>query len=210
MNRKRYLLALLLSISLLLHPGRVLALGRENLPPMEQFAAEVMNGEPEDLRGIYVPGVMAYEILPQPEDSPSFVSLEDDALTRFEMASEYDTTGLLAHNSLAGGDFFLLEGGQLIHLIYGDGRAESFIVRSFLRYQALSPDSVKSDFVDLETGEFLTTAQLFLKVYNRPGDLVLQTCIYADGDTSWGRLFIIAEPYKPIEPRSMSRRLALQ
>jgi hypothetical protein len=84
-------------------------------------------------------------------------------------------------------------------LIYGDGRTETFIVRRFLRYQALSPDSVKSDFVDLETGEFLTTSQLFLKVYNRPGDLVLQTCIYAEGDTSWGRLFIIAE-HEPIEP----------
>ncbi|HUG34994.1 MAG TPA: hypothetical protein VMJ90_09510 [Anaerolineales bacterium] len=202
--------ALLLSISLLLHPMHVLASGRETLPPMEQFAVELMNGEPDDLKGIYIPGVMAYEVLPQPEDSPAFVAPEDDALTRFEMASEYETTGLLAHNHLAGADFFLLEDGQLIHLIYGDGRTETFIIRRFLRYQALSPNSVTSDFVDLETGEHLTASQLFLKIYNRPGDLVLQTCIQAEDEPSWGRLFIIAAPYDQIEPRSLPERLALQ
>jgi len=177
---------------------------------MEEFIGEVVNGVPGDLRGIYAPGVMAYEILPQPVDHPSFVTLKEDALTLFQMAAEYETIGLLAHNYLAGSDFFLLENGQLIHLIYGNGRIETYIIRYFMRYQALSPNSVTSNFIDLETGENLTAAQVFLNVYNRPGDVVLQTCIFAEGDLSWGRLFIIAEPYEEIKPRSLPDYLSFQ
>ena len=203
MKMKKNILAFLISICLFLHPAQASAAGGEGIPPLEQFATDVMNGEPDELRGIYVPDVMAYEILPQPEGNPAFVTEEVDALTLFGMASSYQTTGLLAHNYLAGADFFLLEDKQLIHLIYGDGRTEIFIIRQFLRYQALSPRSVTSNFVDLETAELLTAEQLFLKVYHRPGDLVLQTCIEAEGHPSWGRLFIIAEPYEGMEPRSM-------
>jgi hypothetical protein len=31
-------------------------------------------------------------------------------------------------------------------------------------------------------------------IYGRRGDLVLQTCIEAQGIDTWGRLFVIAEP----------------
>lgn len=182
----------------------------EGIPPMEEFVGEVTNGEPDDLRGVYAPGVMAYEVLPQPEDNPAFVTLEADAVTEFSMASKYETIGLLAHNYLAGEDFFMLEDGQLVHLVYGDGRTETFVIRQFMRYQALSPKSITSDFVDLESGEFLTATQLFLKVYNQPGKIVLQTCVYQEGDPSWGRLFIVAEPYEALEPKSMPWYLSFE
>lgn len=207
---KNNLLILLILILPLLSPAPVHALEGGGIPPMEEFIGEVVNGDPDDLRGIYVPDVMAYEIQPQPKGKPAHVTLDHDALTLFGMASDHGSVGLLAHNYLAGSDFFQIEHGQLIHLVYGDGRAETFIARHMWRYQALTPNSVMSNFVDLESGELLTASQLFLKVYNRPGDVVLQTCINQDGEASWGRLFIIAAPYEELEPRSMPLYLMFQ
>jgi hypothetical protein len=87
----------------------------------------------------------------------------------------------------------LLE-GQKFFLVYGDGQVASFRVSEILRFQALQPYSSESNFVDLQNDASLTTTELFKKVYGRPGQAVLQTCIEADGIASWGRLFVIAEP----------------
>ncbi|HRJ74870.1 MAG TPA: hypothetical protein PLX90_02685, partial [Anaerolineales bacterium] len=51
-----------------------------------------------------------------------------------------------------------------------------------------------SNFIDLNTQEFLTAEGLFNKVYRGDFHVTLQTCIEKDGDLSWGRLFIIAKP----------------
>lgn len=193
----------LLAILPLATPVSARAPANEDTPSLELFLQEVTNGDPEALRGLYVPGVLADAIVEQPEGMPAFVSSEAGVLTRFGMAEEHGTLGLLAHNYLAGEDFPGLDQGQLIVLIHGDGKTETYIVRQILRYQALSPRSVISDFVDLRTEERLSAAELFQRVYNRPGDLVLQTCIYADDDASWGRLFIIAVPVDEYDSRSM-------
>lgn len=62
-------------------------------------------------------------------------------------------------------------------------------------YQALVPNSPYSDFVNLDdpTGKVITSSELFKHVYARPDTLVFQTCINANGDPSWGRLFVTAE-----------------
>lgn len=203
----RVITSLLLVFALIVLPARVQAQGETNLPPLDEFIAEVTNGEAADLRGLYVSGVLADVIVPQPEGDVTYVSSQSDTLTQFEMASHFGTLGLLAHNYLAGNDFFRLEEGQLLYLIYGNGRVETYIIREFMRYRALSPQSATSDFVDLENGETLSASQLFMKVFQREGDVVLQTCVYADGDASWGRLFIIAVPYDQLAPISMLKHL---
>jgi len=71
-----------------------------------------------------------------------------------------------------------------------------FGVSRFMRFQALTPNSITSSYEDLETGDFLSAGQLFLKAYTNPGVVVLQTCISKNGESSWGRLFIIAEPFE--------------
>ncbi|MFN3491076.1 MAG: hypothetical protein ACK40V_02555, partial [Anaerolineales bacterium] len=57
-----------------------------------------------------------------------------------------------------------------------------------------SPLSPYSNFIDLETEEFLTAEGLFNKVYRGDFHVTLQTCIEKDGSLSWGRLFIVAKP----------------
>jgi len=189
-------ISILILISLLfVFPVQVRAIGVSEIPPLGEFIEEVTNGEADVLRGIYAPNVLAFPIIPQPENNPAYVSSRKDTLTQFGLASQYDTTGLLAHNYLAGKSFFLLEEGQLIFLIYGDGKTETYVVTQSMRFQALTPESVTSNFVDLDNGEHYSASKLFSTMYNRPGDVILQTCIYAQENNSWGRLFIIAEPY---------------
>jgi hypothetical protein len=69
-------------------------------------------------------------------------------------------------------------------------------VKQILHYQALSPSSPYSDFLDLDdpNGTRISVETLFYKVYTQNGTLVLQTCIEANGNSSWGRLFVIAVP----------------
>jgi len=193
--RPRIVLSLLFALLLASFPARAGALGAADLPLLKDFARLVSNGEADTLRGIYVPGVLASWIVPQPDGETNFVSETENTLTQFGLAARFGSTGLLAHNTLAGRDVSRVKAGQVIYLVYGDGRTESFIVIQTLRFRALDPQDTRSLFFDLDQSRFLTASQLFLKVYHHPGRVVLQTCIDAEDEPSWGRLFVIAEPY---------------
>jgi hypothetical protein len=180
------------------------AAGRD-LPALVEFAHQLENGHPGQLRGVYAAGLFAHVVVQQPADNPTFVSPRKSILTQFSSASDLGSTGLLAHNYLAGTAFGRIRAGQILYLIYGDGRTQRYSVRQLFRYQARQPESEQSDFTDLENGTHLTSYALFRLMYGRPGALVLQTCIAADGIDSWGRLFVIAEPAAP----QKTTRLAL-
>jgi hypothetical protein len=165
-----------------------------SLPTLEDFVGQVLNGQPGELRGIYIASVLAAPIVQQPPGTEEFVSPWQNIVTEFGLATRFGSTGLLAHNYLAGQSFYLLQPGQPIHLIYGDGQVDTFIVSEILHYRALEPDSTSSSFVNLDTFEAQTHASLFSWIYNRPGHVVFQTCISTEDDLAWGRLFIIAQP----------------
>jgi hypothetical protein len=192
---------LLLLFTILLPAGKVQALGNDfpatSLPPLDRFVDELKNDQADELRGIYIPEILAARVVQQPEGDNGFVSPIQNIVTQFVLASRVGSIGLLAHSYLAGESFFLLTEDQKIYLIYGDGQVSTFIVKEMLRYQALDPTSVTSTFRDLENGNLLTARELFTDVYDRSGQVILQTCISTDTSPSWGRLFVIAEPYSP-------------
>jgi hypothetical protein len=192
--RTRYILSLLLALLLASFPARAGAVSAPDIPSLADFVEAVKDGDASSLRGIYIPGLMAGSIIPQPDGDGGFVSANEDTLTQFGLAERYGSTGLLAHNTLAGRHFSGLEPGQVFTLVYGDGRTESFVVVRRLRFWALEPDNTRGLYFDLERGGLLSAAQLFLNVYAQPGRVVLQTCIAARNQPSWGRLFVIAEP----------------
>lgn len=164
------------------------------LAGLDVFVEDVKNGQTGELRGIYIPGILAAPVVQQPSGKADFVSPWQNVATQFSLASKVGSTGLLAHNYLAGHSFALLEKRQEFYLIYGDGRVAAYVVTEILEYQALEPASTSSAFVDLKDGSTLTHKELFTKVYDRPGQVILQTCITMDDDASGGRLFIIAKP----------------
>lgn len=164
------------------------------LPNYFNFVESVQDGQAGVLRGVYVPDVFALPIVQQPVGHPGFVSQNDSEITQFGMAAEVGNVGLLAHNYLSGEEFASLSPGQEVRLIYGDGAIEYFVVEQVLQYQALQPFSPYSEFRDLETNITITAEELFRTVYRGDRHVTFQTCIEADGNSSWGRLFIIAQP----------------
>lgn len=164
-----------------------------DIPPFWNFVESVVDGDLK-LKGLYIPSVLALKVVQQPNSQPSFVSSDPGKATQFGLASTYGTIGLLAHNFAGGADFDEVVVGENIDLVYGDGRIQQYRVSSILRFQAIDPVSTKTSFLDLATQLKETAEDLFLKVYSGKPHLTLQTCISNGSISSWGRLFIIAEP----------------
>ena len=158
------------------------------------FVRSVINGEFDEIRGIYSENEFAFPVVKQPSGNAGYVSDIDGVVTEFSMAKKYGVTGIVAHNYLAGGYFFSLEIGEIIEVVYGDGKILRYEITSIQSYQALSPNSATSQFMDLATSEKISATQLFKRVYMGGQHLTLQTCIKKGNEGSWGRLFVIADP----------------
>jgi hypothetical protein len=182
--------------SLFYHPIYTRALANiASMPTLADFSNSVQNGNAQELRGVYVDDVFALPIIQQPLNSPAFVSNNDGEVTQFSMPAKYGNVGLLAHNNLSGKLFSNLATGQQIRLIYGEGKIETFVVTEVLRFQALQPNSPYSSFRNLDQSEQTFSAdQIFRQVYLGDRHVTFQTCISSYGNSSWGRLFVIAVP----------------
>jgi len=144
---------------------------------------------------VSMPKAFNYGVVQQPKNNPAYVSEENGKLTQFEMTAQYGSLGLLAHNYLAGAPFGKIKVGDVIDVTYTDGSVKSFKVDELRRYQALTPSSPYSKFIDLQTNKTMSASDVFYATYGVAGRLVMQTCIFENNDPSWGRLFIIATPY---------------
>jgi len=172
-----------------------------SLPTISRFVHTLDLTTANTLTGIYIPDTFAYGVVQQPLSAPGYVSDDNNVLTQFRMADDYGTTGLLAHNHLAGINFSSVLPGQTIVTVQGDGSLEYFHVYAVERYQAVSPNSPYSNFRSLDySSTDISATQLFMHVYAQPGNLVLQTCIANGDEPSWGRLFILAEPISEFVP----------
>lgn len=159
-------------------------------PTLEAFSASLKKSDSSQLTGVFVKNVIALKVVQQP--SAAYVSNLAGTVTQFGMASQFGSTGLLAHNYLSGASFSKLGSGTEIVLVYGDGSTKKYQVTAVKKYQALSPTDPYSNFVNLDNPDAtLTSTDVFNETYGS-GALVLQTCISKNGNSSWGRLFIIA------------------
>ncbi len=163
-----------------------------NTSSLESFTASLNKGDGSQLVGVFVKNVMAVTVVQQ--SSASEVSSRSGTVTQFGIASQYGSVGLLAHNYLAGASFSKLGSGTEIVLVYGDGTTKKYQVNTIKKYQALSPSDPYSNFVNLSNPDVtLSSTDLFNETYGS-SSLVLQTCISKNGNSSWGRLFIMASP----------------
>ena len=167
---------------------------RSSIPDLTTFANLVENGQKDVLQGVYVKHLMALKVVRQPVGNDNFVSPIKGYLTEFRQATRQGNIGLLTHNYLGGQVFFQLSPGQEIQLIYGDKKIKTFVITDIQQYQALSPNSPTSNFINLDTKKQLSASSLFSKIYaDGSGKLILQTCIFENQNPTWGRLFVIAE-----------------
>jgi hypothetical protein len=170
------------------------AISHSAISDFQSFYIPIQNGEADVLRGVYVPDILALPVVQQPDNDPYYVSNHDGEVTQFATVSQYGNIGLLAHNNLSGKSFSNLSLGQEVELVYGDGRIEKFVITEVLHFQALQPQSQQSSFFNLDNPETLSANQMFDRVYTGSRHLTFQTCIKANGNTSWGRLFVVATP----------------
>ena len=176
------------------------------LPNLASFTAQTLNGNFNQVTGIYSTGHFALPVVQQPAENAAYIATSPDTATQFSLANQYGSLGFLAHNNLAGSLFFNLTQGSIVTVIYGDGHYRYFIVDEIRHFQAVSPNNPYSNFIDLEQGNSLSVSDLFYQTYGVAGQAVFQTCINKNGVDSWGRLFVIAHPYIMI---TQSRRLTL-
>lgn len=197
-NRTKRLLLLTLSMILYLGmiPARAMALEGEphgwERSTFVQFVRSVKTGE-DRVTGVIAAGLFEFPVVQQGE-SAGYVSTAEDTLTQFGMAAQFGNIGLLAHNYLAGESFFNLTVGQRVHIIRGTGQMETYVVTRILKYQALTPNSPYSEFREVGGTTTITATDMFNLAYKGEHHLTFQTCIEQDGKSSWGRLFVIAEP----------------
>jgi hypothetical protein len=153
-----------------------------------------LEGAERIAREVYVQGEFILPITQQPVDRNTYVSLEPGMLTQFGMASRNGVTGLLAHNYLSGALFFLLDVGQEIDVLYANGQIQHYQISEIMSFQKLRPSDLHSDYLDMQTGKFLSTSEVYRTVYRGQHHLALQTCLEQNGNLSWGLYFVIAIP----------------
>ena len=164
------------------------------LPSLDDFISRVKDGQPGNVDGLYIQGITALRIVQQPKGNPGYVDPRTGTVTQFQSANDYGAVGLLAHNFLAGSDFFRIKAGQDMILVYGDGSVHHYQVATIADYQRLTPTDLQSDFVELASSQQMTVDQVFGKFYRNPHHLVLQTCILNNGNPDWGVRFIDGSP----------------
>ena len=149
--------------------------------------------------GLIAPRHFNLPISQQPSGRPDFVSNEPEVVTEFSLTKQYGSTGLLAHNHLAGAHFSELKINDIIVMVTGNKEYQLYKVVEIMSYQALSPNSPYSNFVDLsDSSRILSAVDLFYEVYTDKDSLVIQTCIAQGNEPSWGRLFVKAYPVSGI------------
>lgn len=166
-------------------------------PNLAQFIDQVQNGSTDQITGLYVENLFSYPVIQQPSGQPAYVAPIDNLVTQFSMASSYGSLGFLAHNTMAGKIFPEIINGDIISVVYGDGQFERYQVIQMRSLQAVDPNNPYSSFIDLANNQALSGEDVFYQTYGVSNQLILQTCIAAQGNDSWGRLFVIAVPYTP-------------
>lgn len=170
--------------------------GEKEFRSAQAVAAET-NSNSFAIKGISSRSKFNLSVTYQPAGSPGFVTTSPEAVTFFSTAVNYGSIGIIAHNYLAGSEFFELRPSNIINLSFADGHVETYIVNEVREYQALTPTSPYSSFINLANpSEIISYRDLFFETYGVNNRLVLQTCISKNNDDSWGRLFIIATPIK--------------
>ena len=87
-----------------------------------------------------------------------------------------------------------MEIDQEVWMIYGNKSIKRYRVTDIQRFQKIKPNSLRSDYLDLQTNRRLSTSEVFSRFYRGEHRVVFQTCLEGEGKLTWGLIFISAIP----------------
>jgi hypothetical protein len=164
------------------------------MPDMVEFLERISPAEPDQVAGVFSPNLLALLVEQQPPNHSLYVTDKVGYATQFARPARYDVIGLLAHNTNSGILFYDLDLGSPVYLAYGDGAVNLYRVEMIEDYQKLEPGNFRSDYVQLSSGQVMSTNAVFDRFYRNGPHLILQTCLEFEGDYNWGVRFILARP----------------
>ncbi len=155
--------------------------------------------EAEDLIALQVtvPDVFDFPVTQQPVGKEIYVSNKAGEVTQFRMPSYTGVTALIAHNYLAGQEFYKLNAGQQFWVQYDGEHSYRYRVTGSYRFKKLDPPNPSSRLIDLQNNQELSATQVYDRFYKGDHHVTFQTCLEGDGRLDWGLYFVVGEPDQP-------------
>ncbi len=163
-------------------------------PSLPAFRSSVMNGMPGELTGVWVEGLLAYEVV---LGDGVNVPQELNTASIYNWADQRGVTALMIHNNLGGTALYELEAGRQIAAVYGDGRVEWYISRGITAYEAqtYTADGFQGPFRswDCEGCSFAFSVEDIQQIhYSGSPHIAFQTCL--EGTGRMGFIVVEADP----------------
>lgn len=149
-----------------------------------------MNGNANQLTGIWVEGVLVFKVLP---GTHSYASSTRDTASVYSWADDHGVTALLIHNYLGGTLLYQLNSGMYIAAIYGNGGVDWYVARNDTWYETrnYSPSGFKGPFRIWSCGDCdfdISVQDIRRRHFAGTPHLGFQTCVESARQVS---LFII-------------------
>ena len=169
-------------------------LSTNDTPSLTVFRSTVMNGIPDELTGVWVEGLLAYEVVAG--DGANVPHVPNTAAL-YDWASKRGVTALMIHNNLGGTALYELEAGMRIAAVYGDGHIIWYVASDITAYEAssYSAQGFKGPFRawDCERCAFdYSVEDIQANHYTGRPHLAFQTCL--EGSGRMGFIVLEAEP----------------
>ena len=174
-------------------------LNRRHIYELNKFMGKVSDGS-KTLKGVYSPDNFAFPVVPQPEGKPEYISGKANTVTLFRRVEGTGNHGVLAHNTIAGKDFYKLDLNDLAVAVRGDKKP--FFYRMFDIRQFETISQKKGKYFDLRSKKELSASDIvddiYLgKSYASEYRLTLQTCLEKNSNKNWGLSFFIGRHISP-------------
>jgi len=149
------------------------------IPSLEEFRRSVMNGNANQLTGIWVEDILAFKVSP---GTHSYAPSTRNTASVYSWADDHGVTALLIHNYLGGTLLYQLNAGMYIAVVYGNGGVDWYLSRGGTWYEArnYSPSGFKGPFRIWSCGDCdfdISVQDIRWRHYAGTPHLAFQTCV---------------------------------
>jgi hypothetical protein len=171
----------------------------DETPSLAVFRSSVMNGTKGELTGVWVEGLLAYEVI-----RGDGLSVPQDLNTAsiYGWAAKRGVTAVMIHNDMGGTALYELKAGTQIAAVYGDGQVVWYVSRGITAYEAqsYSADGFQGPFRSwdcIRCSFDYSVEDIQQAHYTGTPHLAFQTCL--EGSGRMGFIVVEADPIVPLQ-----------